>query len=86
MLIVSDGPPYEAHGDGFVRALLLSGKITAVPLSDWPSYQETQKTRWNEIQNKIRRGVRPAAPGGAPPAPVAAPAPPPAAPATGGRP
>ena len=97
MLIVSDGPPYEAHGDGFVRALLLSGKITAVPLSDWPSYQETQKTRWNEIQNKIRR-VPPAAPGGAPPAPAgplfapptaapaAAPAPPPAAPATGARP
>jgi ribosomal protein S27E len=90
MMIVSDGPPYQAHPDGFVRALLLGGKTTSVPVAEWPKYQETQAKQWNDIQNKIRRGVQPGArgrlgdrPAGPPPA---APAPPTAAPATGGRP
>jgi hypothetical protein len=77
MLIVSDGPPYEAHGDGFVRVLLLSGKIEKVPLAEWPKYRDTQEKRWQEIQNKVRRlQAAPGARAGAPPAPAG---PPPAA-------
>ncbi|MBE3097777.1 MAG: zinc ribbon domain-containing protein [Planctomycetes bacterium] len=76
MVIVSDGPPYQAHPDGFVRALLLSGKITNVPVAEWAKYQEEQAKQWNDIQNKIRRGIQPGAPASAPPAPAG---PPPAA-------
>ncbi|MBM4018825.1 MAG: hypothetical protein FJ288_10930 [Planctomycetes bacterium] len=70
LLIVSDGPPYSAHEDGQVRALLLSGEIRKVPLAEWAKYQEAQEKRWNDIQNKIRRAAA-APPGG----PVSAPSP-----------
>jgi hypothetical protein len=93
LLIVSDGPPYEAHGDGFVRALLLSGKIVRIPLAEWARYQDTQAKRWNEILNKIRRGPQPPAggppPGGPPPPPMPGPPPRPPGPpppGAGGKP
>ena len=55
-MIVSDGPPYDAHSDGFIRVLLLNGTIEKVPLDTWLAYQKKQAQRWNEIQNKIRKG------------------------------
>jgi len=94
MMIVSDGPPYQAHPDGFVRALLLSGKTTSVPVAEWPKYQETQAKLWNDIQNKVRRGAQPTPggppPGQPPPPPLPVPPPPrppgPPPPGAGGRP
>ena len=56
LMIVSDGAPYDAHRDGFIRALLLNGTIEKVPLNTWLAYQKKQAQRWNEIQNKIRQG------------------------------
>ena len=56
LMIVSDGPPYDAHSDGFIRVLLLNGTIEKVPLDTWLAYQKKQAQRWNEIQNKIRKG------------------------------
>jgi hypothetical protein len=61
LLIVSDGAPYSAHGDGYVRVLLLDGKVDKIPLSEWPKYQEAQKQRWNKILNEIRQPAKPAA-------------------------
>ncbi|MCX5654174.1 MAG: hypothetical protein NTY65_05950 [Planctomycetota bacterium] len=84
-MIISDGPPYEAHKDGMVRVLLLSGlssgKIITVPAADWPKFKDGQEKKWNDTLNKIRRAKvapkaeeAPAPPEVAPPAP-AAPAP-----------
>jgi len=80
-MIVSDGPPYEAHKDGLVRVLLVSGKIITVPAADWPKFKDGQEKKWNDTLNKIRRPKMapkaeeaPAPPAVAPPAP-AAPAP-----------
>jgi hypothetical protein len=91
-MIVSDGPPYEAHKDGLVRVLLVSGKIEKVPVADWQKFRDGQEKKWQEILNKVRRAKAaaraaetetPAAPEIAPPAtapPAAAPAAPAAAP------
>ena len=46
--------PIYAHADGFVRALLLDGKVIPVPAAKWADYQKKQVDRWNEILNKIR--------------------------------
>jgi hypothetical protein len=78
-MAVSDGPPYEAHKDGQVRVLLLSGKIITVPAADWAKFKDAQEKKWNELLNKIRRAkLEPkpaeAAPAATPPAPAAAPA------------
>ena len=54
LLIVGEKPPYDAHADGFVRALLLDGKVIPVPAAKWADYQKKQVDRWNEILNKIR--------------------------------
>ena len=75
-MAVSDGPPYEAHKDGQVRVLLLSGKIITVPAADWPKFKDAQGKVWNDTLNKIRRAkVAPkageAAPAATPPAPAA---------------
>jgi len=92
LLIVGEKFPYDAHADGFVRALLLDGTVFPVPVAKWADYQKKQADRWNDILNKIRN-PRPAAPPkaetpplAAPPAPTppAAPAPTPA-PAAGGK-
>jgi len=77
-MVVSDGPPYEAHGDGVVRAMLLGGELKEVPLSNWDVYQKAQAQRWNDILNKIRKQNEAAAEEAAEP-----PAAPPAAPAAG---
>jgi hypothetical protein len=71
-MVLSDGPPYDAHGDGFVRVVLLDGHVEKIPTADWPKYQQAQAARWNEILNKIRNpkpaGPAPAAGAGEPPA------------------
>jgi hypothetical protein len=75
-LIVSDGPPYFAHDDGTVRALLLGGEITHVPHRDWAAYQKDQTDRWSRTLTEIRTAEADAAAGeAAEPAPEASPAP-----------
>lgn len=54
LMIVSDGPPYDAHGDGTVRILLLGGEIQRVPYARWELFQKGQRDRWLEILNTIR--------------------------------
>jgi len=63
-LIVSDGPPYSAHRDGAVRVLLLDGKINAVPVGRWPSYQKSQTERWSHIIWQMREAGIPVKPPG----------------------
>ncbi len=60
-MIVSDGPPYKAHGDGFVRALLLGGDVKHVKLTEWAAYQKAQGDRWNKILRQIRQAREEAA-------------------------
>ncbi|KPJ74699.1 MAG: hypothetical protein AMS14_05050 [Planctomycetes bacterium DG_20] len=77
LLIVSDGPPFDAHGDGYVRALLLGGDVEHVPIAQWAAYQKSQGDRWNKILNQIRQAKEKAARNGASPptgAPPSAPA------------
>jgi len=62
-MIVSDGPPYNAHDDGKVRALLLNGEVKHVPYQEWAAYQETQARRWNRILNQIRAANNKTGPG-----------------------
>ena len=87
-MIVSEIPRSDAHKDGQVRVLLLSGQIILVPVADWPKFKDAQDKKWNETLNKIRRAkMAPKAAEGTPevtpPAPAApAGAPAPAAPAT----
>ena len=82
-MVVSDGPPYNAHGDGFVRTLLLSGEVKRVPLAHWSTYQKGQTDRWSKTIAKIRQAeaagaaappttgaAAPPTTGAAPPAPV----------------
>jgi len=76
-MIVSDGPPYDAHGDGFVRTLLLSGDVKHVKLTHWSAYQKGQSDRWSKTLNRIRAAREKAAEAGASP-PTGAPSPPPA--------
>ncbi|HUU89811.1 MAG TPA: hypothetical protein VM238_01230 [Phycisphaerae bacterium] len=66
-MIVSDGPPYDAHGDGFVRTLLLSGDVKHVQLMHWSAYQKGQSDRWSKTLNRIRAAGEKAAEQGAPP-------------------
>jgi hypothetical protein len=91
LVIASDDPLYVAHGDNFVRAVLLDGKPITIPAAKWADFQQKQAARWNEILNKIRnpkaaappktetppQGAPPVAPSATPPA-AAAPAPTPA--------
>jgi hypothetical protein len=97
MMIVHDGLPYDAHGDGLVRVLLLNGNIEKIQLGDWQKYLDGQGKIWSEIQRKlhmppvpVRAIVPPAAPTPAvtpavpPPAPAPK-APAPAAPPAGGK-
>jgi hypothetical protein len=84
-MLVSDGMPLEAHKDGMVRVLLVSGKVIKVPLAEWQQYKTAQEAKWNDILNRIRHPATEAAggtPAIAPPAPAAPAAPKPAAPAT----
>jgi len=75
-LIVSDGPPYAAHGDGQVRALLLSGEIKLVPHKGWSAYQKEQTDRWSRTLGEIRAAKADAGTGeAAEPAPEKSPAP-----------
>ena len=60
-MIVSDGPPYKAHGDGFVRVLLLGGEVKRVKLAEWAAYQKTQAERWNKTLRQIRQAKEEAA-------------------------
>jgi len=55
IMIVSDGAPYDAHGDGYVRVLLLGGEIKYVELAHWTAYQKGQADRWSKILNRIRQ-------------------------------
>ena len=71
-LLVSDGPPYDAHRDGRVRILLLDGSINAVPVAQWPSYQKDQAQRWNHILWEMREAGIPVDGPKAPPARAAA--------------
>jgi hypothetical protein len=94
LMVLSDGPPYDAHSDKQVRVLLLGDKpetptVITVPLSTWEGYQKTQVALWNKTLNQIRNpqpATPPpmAAPGAAAPAPGAPVpgAPAPAAPVT----
>jgi len=56
-MIVSDGRP-DAHKDGKVRVLLLSGKVEHVPVEDWYAYRKAQNQRWSRIVNRIRAAQR----------------------------
>ena len=60
-MIVSDGPPYKAHGDGFVRVLLLSNEVKRVKLTEWAAYQKAQAERWNKTLSQIRQAKEEAA-------------------------
>jgi len=62
-MIVSDGPPYTAHEDGKVRALLLGGEVKHVPYEEWSAYQNAQTRRWNRILNQIRAANNKTGPG-----------------------
>jgi len=74
MMIVHDGLPYDAHGDGLVRVLLLNGNIEKIQLGDWQKYLDGQGKIWSEIQRKLHmppvpvRAFVPPAAGTAPPA------------------
>jgi len=61
-MIVSDGPPYGAHKDGQVRALLLDGTVKRVPVKAWSEFYERQQRRWNETLAEIRAAQGRAAP------------------------
>lgn len=75
-MIVSDGPPYDAHGDGFVRTLRLSGDVEHVKRTHWSAYQKGQSDRWSKTLNRIRAAREKAAEAGAsPPTGTAPPAP-----------
>jgi len=60
-MIVSDGPPYKAHGDGFIRVLLLGGEVKRVKLTEWAAYQKAQAERWNKTLRQIRQAKEKAA-------------------------
>lgn len=87
LMILSDGYPFEAHGDGQVRVLLLNHQILTKSLTEWATYQKVQAERWNKILNEIRNPrkptpAEPAAPAG--PQPLFSPGQ--KAPAAGGAP
>lgn len=80
-MLVTERPPYEAHKDGMIRILLVSGKVIKVPLADWSAFKTVQEAKYNEVLNRIRRakadaaaGETPATPEIAPPTPAGAPA------------
>ncbi|MCX5682659.1 MAG: hypothetical protein NT049_03120, partial [Planctomycetota bacterium] len=77
-MLVTERPPYEAHKDGMIRVLLISGKIIAVPVADWEKFRIAQEAKYKEVQDKIRRATfskkTNEAPEAAPPAPAVAPA------------
>lgn len=70
-MVVSDGAPYNAHADGYVRVLLLNAEVKKVPLAEWSVYQAAQAKCWHDILNQIRKAKEEAdekdeAPGDAP--------------------
>jgi len=82
MMLVTERPPYDAHKDGMIRVLLISGKIIKVPLADWQQFKIAQEAKYKEVLDKIQR-AKFAPKAGEPPdaaPPAAAPAAAPAAP------
>ena len=77
LMILSDGPPYDAHGDGFVRVLLLDGTVGKVAVANWNAYQRAEGERWNKALNQIRnpQAAKAAAPAAPPPPEVDRPGP-----------
>jgi hypothetical protein len=55
LALVSDGPPYDAHPDGGVRVLLLSGEVKVVPHRQWQAFLDDQRQLWNDIQRKAEK-------------------------------
>jgi hypothetical protein len=68
-MLVSDGQPLDAHKDGMIRVLLLSGKIIKVPVAEWQKFKTAQEAKWNEVLNRIRHPKADAAAGGTPATP-----------------
>ncbi len=54
LMIVSDGPPYGAHRDGQVRALLLDGKVIKVPQDQWERFVRDQGRLWNLVREALK--------------------------------
>jgi len=59
-MIVSDGRA-DAHRDGRVRVLLLSGEVKLVPAAEWYSYRKSQNQQWRRTLDEIQR-LQPATP------------------------
>jgi hypothetical protein len=53
LVMVFDGPPYDAHQDGLVRVLLLNGTIEKIPFGQWQKFRDQQDKIWQEIQRKL---------------------------------
>jgi hypothetical protein len=53
LMIVSDGPPYGAHRDSMVRALLLNGEVVKVPLDEWERFLRDQGRLWDQVREAL---------------------------------
>ncbi len=58
LMIVSDGPPHNAHRDGEVRVLQLNGEIRRVPAGKWASYQNEQRRIRHDIAQEAADRAR----------------------------